>query len=127
MVSTDRPEHRWTYPCAVIRVVDGDTVDLLIDQGFKEYKQIRVRLYGIDTPERRQDGHHEATAYVYDWINNEGSGGWFRLGAGFPLLFESVDGDVDSFGRYLGRIWGDGYDNELGACLIEAGLAEEYE
>jgi micrococcal nuclease len=37
----------------VVRVVDGDTVDILIDLGFDLTKKERVRLAGIDTPESR--------------------------------------------------------------------------
>ena len=37
----------------VVRVVDGDTVDLNIDLGFSLFKKERVRLAGIDTPESR--------------------------------------------------------------------------
>lgn len=38
---------------SVLKIVDGDTVDLLIDLGFDTYIEKRVRLYGIDTPETR--------------------------------------------------------------------------
>ena len=37
----------------VLKIIDGDTVDLLIDLGFDTYIEKRVRLYGIDTPETR--------------------------------------------------------------------------
>ena len=35
------------------RVVDGDTIDVTIDLGFELYKKERVRVAGIDTPEKR--------------------------------------------------------------------------
>ena len=35
------------------RVVDGDTIDVTIDLGFDLYKKERVRVAGIDTPEKR--------------------------------------------------------------------------
>ena len=37
----------------VAKVVDGDTVDLVLDLGFKLYKKERCRVAGIDTPESR--------------------------------------------------------------------------
>ena len=43
----------YEYNCKVKRVVDGDTVDVLIDLGFDIAYASRVRLYGIDTPESR--------------------------------------------------------------------------
>ena len=41
------------YKCKITRVVDGDTVDIDLDLGFKLSKKDRVRLSGIDTPESR--------------------------------------------------------------------------
>ena len=42
------------YKVEVLRVVDGDTVDVDIDLGFSTWlKKQRIRLYGIDTPETR--------------------------------------------------------------------------
>lgn len=121
-----RPDHRWTYPAAVEHVVDGDTVDLVIDQGFKEYKRIRVRIHGIDTPERGEDGYHAAKNYVLKWFIQDSDISWFGHELEFPLLFESIDGKLDNFGRYLGRIWGV-KGTELGQCLLDEGLAKEYD
>ena len=44
----------YTYNCKIVKVIDGDTVDIDIDLGFSVWlhKQ-RIRLYGIDTPESR--------------------------------------------------------------------------
>lgn len=47
-------EHvNFEYHAKVLRVVDGDTVDALVDLGFSVHRKIRVRLYGINTPESR--------------------------------------------------------------------------
>ena len=43
----------YTYEAKVIKVVDGDTIDALIDLGFDMHKSIRVRLVGINSPESR--------------------------------------------------------------------------
>ena len=43
----------YEYKCKVTRVVDGDTVDVIIDLGFDIAYSSRVRLFGIDTPESR--------------------------------------------------------------------------
>ena len=37
----------------IVKVVDGDTIDVLIDLGFDLYKKERVRIAGVDTPEKR--------------------------------------------------------------------------
>ena len=43
----------YEYNCEVKRIVDGDTVDVVIDLGFDIHYSSRVRLFGIDTPESR--------------------------------------------------------------------------
>ena len=43
----------YEYNAQVLRVVDGDTVDVLIDCGFSTFRKERVRLYGIDAYESR--------------------------------------------------------------------------
>lgn len=43
----------WHYRASVIRVVDGDTLDVFVDKGFGDYTRQRVRLLGVDTPEMR--------------------------------------------------------------------------
>ena len=37
----------------IVKVLDGDTIDVLIDLGFDLYKKERVRIAGVDTPEKR--------------------------------------------------------------------------
>ena len=41
------------YNVKIVRVIDGDTVDGMIDLGFSVHRKIRIRLYGINTPESR--------------------------------------------------------------------------
>ena len=44
----------YEYRIEIVKVIDGDTVDVNIDLGFGVWmKKERVRLYGIDTPESR--------------------------------------------------------------------------
>jgi micrococcal nuclease len=43
----------YEYKATIIKVVDGDTIDALIDLGFNTYTKKRVRLYGINAPESR--------------------------------------------------------------------------
>ena len=43
----------YEYNAKVDRVVDGDTIDVIIDLGFSVWKKIRVRMEGINTPESR--------------------------------------------------------------------------
>jgi len=49
---------KFQYPAKLISVVDGDTVDLQVDLGFRMTIRDRFRLYGINAPEIR--GHERA-------------------------------------------------------------------
>ena len=53
-----------TYRAKVVRVVDGDTVDLDVDLGFYMTTRIRARLLGVDTPERGQTDYAKATTFL---------------------------------------------------------------
>ena len=53
----------YEYKCKLVKVVDGDTIDIDIDLGFGVWVQKqRIRLYGIDTPEARTS---DATEKIY--------------------------------------------------------------
>ena len=43
----------YKYKATLIKIVDGDTVDAMIDCGFSTFKKERIRLYGINAPESR--------------------------------------------------------------------------
>ena len=52
----------YEYNAKVDRVVDGDTVDFIVDLGFNINIKIRTRLIGVDTPERGHEDWSKATA-----------------------------------------------------------------
>ena len=55
----------YEYKCEIVRVVDGDTVDVNIDLGFNTWLwKERIRLKGIDTPESRTKDP-EAVSYTH--------------------------------------------------------------
>ena len=58
----------YRYRATVIRVIDGDTIELLIDLGLYNYQRTKIRLAGINTPERGQEGYREAKAFVSDLL-----------------------------------------------------------
>ena len=88
----------YEYPCKIVRVVDGDTVDVDIDLGFSHWiHNERIRLYGIDTPECRTRDAEEKTAgllakkFVEDALH---------VGGTYTLSTK----EKGKFGRYLGVI-----------------------
>ena len=59
------------YHATVYYVVDGDTVDVNVDLGFKVYTKQRIRLAGINTPERGQPGYEEAKQFLTEQVLNK--------------------------------------------------------
>ena len=109
----------YEYEATVRRWVDGDTVDVDIDLGFGLiYSNQRIRLYGIDAPERRTRDLVEkerglaATAYV-----NE------QAPVGSKVVIKTYKDD--KYGRILGEIFVG--DTNLNTLLTVEGHAVRYE
>lgn len=103
------------YRYAVVevrKVVDGDTVDLVLDLGFHMTAALRFRILGVDTPERGQPGFHEAADFVREWLA-ESSG----------LVAHTRK--ADSFGRWLADIVRDD-GSTLSQALLNSGHAVPY-
>lgn len=117
---------RFWYSAKVIDVIDGDTVDLMIDLGFNIHHKIRVRLYGVNTPESRTKDLAEkamglqAKSFTKDWLTRHQ---W--------VFVNTIPDKNDKYGRILAKIYSsEKIDNPTTACLntdiIQAGLAREY-
>jgi micrococcal nuclease len=100
----------YQYKARVVNVVDGDTVDVTIDLGLQIYSNQRIRLYGIDTPERGQIGFSEATARLRELIE------------GKEVTLKTHK--VSKYGQYLGEITVDAVD--VNRMMITEGHAKEY-
>lgn len=61
---TDKNQRLFTYAAKLLRVVDGDTLELEIDVGFNTWMRHKVRLRGIDCPETGTRKGDKATAFV---------------------------------------------------------------
>jgi len=90
---------------SVKRVVDGDTVDLILDLGFGILYTQRIRLLGIDTPESRTS---DVTEKIYGTIAKHELEKWCEK-PHIELRCDSKD-SRGKFGRVLGEIWV--YENE---------------
>lgn len=119
---TPLPAPLWVFRARPVRVVDGDTVDVELDVGFHGRRVERVRLLGVDCPERGQPGWHEATAYVADWL--VGAGGRSLGTDAWTLVVETEQSDA--FGRYLALVWRVSDGRCLTDDLLDAGLAAPY-
>ena len=110
----------YEYVCKVERVVDGDTVDCVMDLGFDILYKCRVRLFGIDTPESRTRKLDEkargkmAGAFLKEAIDN-----------GTKVVIQTKLKDSrGKFGRVLGDVVVDG--KNINQSMIENYHAAAY-
>ena len=108
----------YEYNCEVTRVVDGDTVDVIIDLGFDISYSSRVRLYGIDTPESRtRDKDEKARGLISkDFLKS-------YLDKGGVVIRTRKD-KKGKFGRILGEMIVD--DTNINELMIEEYHAVKY-
>lgn len=104
----------------VTRIVDGDTIDVIFDLGFDVMYAGRVRLAGIDTPEKRTRDKEEkvfgllATEYLTKHIEN----------AERVVIKTEYEDAKGKFGRVLGQVWCDGIN--VNAKMVNEGYAVAY-
>ena len=116
-----------TYKCTILRVVDGDTVDVDIDLGFGVWmRKERIRVLGIDTPESRTRDKVEKT---YGILAKNFVKSYLPVGSSQTLQTEK-DG-TGKFGRILGKflVHDKKEDREmhLGDIMIREHLAVKYD
>ena len=87
----------YSYRAKLIRGVDGDTAEFMVDCGFYIHHEITTRLLGVDTPERGQDDYKKATAMLENLI------GCSKDDDGYVTIKTSKTG---KYGRWLVEIDG---------------------
>ena len=104
----------------VIKVVDGDTIDVILDMGFDIMYKQRVRLFGIDTPESRtRDLEEKKYGLLSKKFLQEHLKSASRIG------IKTYKGDeTGKFGRILGDVWCDGVS--VNKLMCKKGYAVEY-
>ena len=107
----------YNYRAICVKVVDGDTVDTMIDLGFETWVKRRVRLYGIDAPKSRTRDLEEkkkgleAKSRLQELLLDE--------------AFTLESRGIGKYGRCLGIIYKHGHN--INQQMINEGYADEYE
>ena len=109
------------------KVLDGDTIDVTIDLGFDLYKKERVRIAGVDTPEKRTRDLEEKALGIdaTNWLKEkltETIKGDEEL-----LIRTELKGGVGKYGRLLGWLYVGESNISLNELMIEEGYAWEYD
>ena len=112
------------YQCKVVKVVDGDTVDVDIDLGFDVVlRNQRIRLYGIDTPESRTRDKEEKKYGLY-------AKQWLKQALRKNAIIRTKKDGRGKFGRILGEfvIYDPVYDHEttVNSVMVRDHIAVAY-
>ena len=113
----------YEYRCKVVKIIDGDTVDVDIDLGFGVWlHKERVRLYGIDTPESRTRDLEEkkyglaAKDFLTGMLDDD------------QIILKTHKDKTGKFGRILGELWrtSNYTDKSINTYMIEKHHAVAY-
>ena len=103
---------------SIVKIIDGDTFDCIMDLGFDVLLEARVRMYGIDTPESRTRDLEEkkfgllAKDWLIEHLNDD------------IIISTELDNEKGEFGRVLGTVWAEG--TNINEKMIEEHMAVRY-
>ncbi len=103
---------------SIVKIIDGDTFDCIMDLGFDVLLEARVRMYGIDTPESRTRDLEEkkfgllAKDWLVNHLNND------------IIISTELDNEKGKFGRVLGTVWAEGIN--INEKMIDEHMAVRY-
>ena len=100
----------FTYSAKVKRVIDGDTVDLLVDLGLRVTVDARVRLLGLNAPEKNTSAGVAAKQFLEGLLGNAAS-----------LTVKTEKDRTEKYGRWLGTLY-----DENGVSINDRMVAEGY-
>ena len=124
------PNRKSCYNFRVVeinRVLDGDTIDVTIDLGFDLFKKERVRVAGVDTPEKRTRNLEEkalgidATNWIKERLNSA------IAGEEDLVIRTELVGGMGKYGRLLGWLYIGDQETSLNELMITEGYAHAYD
>jgi len=114
----------YKYKAKIDRVVDGDTLDIVVDLGFKITTNQRIRLQGIDTPETynvKKDSEEYAKGVIAKEFVIQ------RITLNDYEATVETEKDTGKYGRYIATVWLADSSISLNDELVEKGLAQRVE
>ena len=104
---------------SIVKTIDGDTFDCIMDLGFDVLLEARVRMMGIDTPESRTRDLEEKKfgLLAKEYLT-------MKLEAEDIIITTEVDNEKGKFGRILGTVWAEGIN--INEQMIDEHMAVRY-
>ena len=111
----------------IVKVLDGDTIDVMIDLGFELFKKERVRIAGVDTPEKRTRDLEEKELGIdaTNWLKKELED--VLAGDDELIVRTELHGGVGKYGRLLGWLYVGDEQVSLNEQMITQGYAHAYD
>jgi len=108
------PQPKYLYKARVVKIVDGDTLDLDVDLGLRVRTQIRARLFDVDAPEKWDPRGLALTQLLQA-----------MLPPGSEVLVHTYKDPKDKFGRWLAKVSHSCFEGDMAAWLIANGHMKE--
>jgi micrococcal nuclease len=110
----------YQYKAKVERIVDGDTIDIIVDLGFKITTYQRIRMARINTPEtfnvKKDTAEFQKGEAAKQYVE-------LRLAANNNEIKLETEKVTEKYGRYIGTIWLADSSVSLNDELVEKGFA----
>lgn len=117
-VALIQKESLYRYKATMIRIVDGDTWEGLLDLGLNITIQEMIRLYGVNTPELHgasKEAGQRAKLFTEFWMADK-----------VLYITSELFRPYDSFGRVLATVYREGDAVSLNEALLRSGNAVEF-
>ena len=112
----------WEFDCRIVSWIDGDTVDVEADLGFRIFARIRVRVHAINCPEIHSKDPVERQAGLYA---RDKAAALAPVGSEIAIR-SFKDANTEKYGRWLGIITlSDSAD--FATCMVESGHAKAWD
>lgn len=105
----------YEYSATVKKVVDGDTIDVSADLGFDIWYNVRLRINGVNAPEKNTEEGKAAKQFVVDY-----------LPVGTPVTINTFKDKAEKYGRILANVRKQGEEQTLNELLLSSGHAVPY-
>ncbi len=110
----------YKYKAKVERVIDGDTLEVTIDLGFKITTFQKLRLAGINTPEtynvKKDSEEYQKGMLAKNYVEK-------RITENNNMILIETEKVPEKYGRYVTKVWFENQEKTLNDELVENGLA----